>query len=438
MENFTQQGIVDPFERNIVDLLGQGNLPQAEILLRISLEKDPTNAKILNFLGLIAGAINLPEFAIHYFSEAARFAPDWQIPRTNLEAFRKHVSEIKDRLKTNEGETNYASEKYLLIKAWGWGFWSDVSHILGQLLVAEITGRIPVVHWGSNSLFSDGTDVNAFGFYFEALSDASLSDLQKKDFDYWPAKWNHHNLTEDEINKWIGPSARLAGLYFLNRPERVLISDFHTPVKHLQPWIPPAHRLYGLSLDELYRYLVRQYLRPTREIVEKVESFHKQHLASADFIAVHARGSDKVIELKALGDVNTQYQAIIDRCLATYNCHRIFLMTDDSRLLDYFVKLYGNIIITTDCQRTSSVQGIHNQAVPDRRRLGTEVVVDAYIAAKAKAFVGNGASNPSQIVRYLKDWSEGDVYLIGPNMYHMFNTTLHRWQIDPSQMQSRR
>ena len=45
--------------------------------------------------------------------------------------------------------------KYLLIKAWGFGFFSDVNHIIGQLLIAELTGRIPIVYWGKNSLFGE-------------------------------------------------------------------------------------------------------------------------------------------------------------------------------------------------------------------------------------------------------------------------------------------
>ena len=42
---------------------------------------------------------------------------------------------------------------YLLIKSYG--FWSDVEHVIGALLLAEMTGRTPVVHWGGNSYFTD-------------------------------------------------------------------------------------------------------------------------------------------------------------------------------------------------------------------------------------------------------------------------------------------
>lgn len=428
-ESYGQQEIASPFERKIVDLLRRGNLPQAEILSRISLESDPANPKIHNFLGWIASAVNLPQFAIHYFSEAARLAPDWEMPRINMEKVSKHLKEGQDGPAISGLETKHAgkAEQFLLIKAWGYGFWSDVSHVLGQLLVAELTGRIPIVHWGSNSLFGDGTDMNAFEFYFEKVSAIGVGDLQKEDFDFWPPKWNHRNLTEGEINKSVGPFSHVAGLYLLSHPERVIVSDFYTGVIDLRPWIPIGHYLYGLSVDELYRYLVRRYLRPRKVIMDEVDSFYAKHLASQDYIAVHARGSDKFLEMKKLDEVNKQYKEIIDRCLSLYNCHCIFLMTDDSRILDHFVELYGNKIITTDCQRTNSAQGIHYQRVLDRRRLGTEVMVDAYLAAKARAIIGNGFSNASVIVRYLKDWPEGDIYLIGQSLYHTYNIFLYDW-----------
>jgi len=411
-------------------MIRKGNLPQAEIILRGYHEKDPGNPSVLNFLGWIASAVNLPEYAIDYFGRAAERAPTWKLPRINLKMVEKCIADTQGKPGLDMAAMNYANknEKLLLIKAWGYGFWSDVSHVLGQLLVAELAGRTPVVSWGRNSLFGDGATENAFDYYFEALSNVSVHDIQRDNFNYWPPKWNCGNLLEGEVNKWNGPYSRVAGLYLLGRPEKVVVSDFFTSIYDLIPWIPRGHHLYGLSVDDLYLYLVRKYLHPRKEILDAVDCFYKRHLAAHDFIAVHARGSDKALEMNNLDEVNGQYKAIIDQHLASRNYQRIFLMTDDARVLQYFKQAYGNMIITTDCQRTNNATGIHYQTVPDRRRqLGTEVMVDAYLAAHAQAFVGNGFSNPSLIVRYLKDWPSGSVSLIGKNMFHTANTLLHNW-----------
>ena len=423
IENENKQGDEKPAERNISELLRKGNLPQAEILLRIFLERDPNNPEALYLLGKIATEVNLPHFALHYFSEAVKLAPSWQLPQINRDRVSKYLTERQGAGLKSVGAQQ--AEKFLLIKAWGCGFWSDVSHVLGQLLVAELAGRTPIVHWGANSLYGDGTTANAFEFYFETFSEMEVADLQRENFDFWPPKWNKDNLLESAINRFEGPFSRIAGLYLLGREERVVVSDFFTSVFDLKPWIPIGHHLYGLSIDELWLYLVRQYLHPKQEILDVINMFYEKYLVSSDFIAVHARGSDKGKEVTNLYEMNTVYKHAIDQHLSSCNSQRIFLMTDDTVLLDYFKKLYGNKIVTTDCQRTSGTTGLHFLGVSDKRRLGTEVMVDVYLAARANAFVGNGFSNPSRFVRYLKNWPEGTVNLIGLNRFNMPNLFLH-------------
>jgi protein O-GlcNAc transferase len=408
-------------------LLQKGNIPMAELLLRTHLEKQPSDHEAYFQLGRIAAAIKLPQFALQYFNESIRLAPNWQPPLDALKLANKHLAESQ-AIDQTKSEQSKLVENFILIKAWGYGFWSDVSHVLSQLLVAELTGRTPVVHWGTNSLFGDGTSANAFEFYFEPVSKVGITDLQNEEFDIWPPKWNRANLTKPEINKWSGPNSRVSSLYFLGRKERVVVSDFFTSVVDLQPWIPSEHHLYGLTVDELWMYLVRQHLHPKKEVVDAVDRFYEEHIVSPDFLAVHIRGSDKTGEqMWYLDDVNRQYKAIVDRHLSTGNFRQIFLLTDDTRILDYFKQIYGEKIITTDCQRTGSTKGVHYLALQDRRKLGIEVMVDVYLAARARIFIGNGLSNPSRFVRYIKDWPEDAAILLGTNLFHKRNEFIHNW-----------
>ena len=78
-----------------------------------------------------------------------------------------------DTVKTGAAKSVYANA----IKSWGFGFWPNVSQVLGALLLAEATGRVPLVHWGRNSLFGDGSARDAFGHYFEPVSNVTLEDL---------------------------------------------------------------------------------------------------------------------------------------------------------------------------------------------------------------------------------------------------------------------
>jgi hypothetical protein len=409
------------FEKTVIDLLRRGNLAQAEILVRTNVMQFGDTAKALNFLGWIASALDLVDPAAEYFTQAAQAAPAWRLPQINLERLRRSAAEHA------RSAPQDASNRFLLVKAWGYGFWSDVSHVIGQLLIAELTHRTPIVHWGSNSLFGNGTASNAFDVYFDPVSQVTIDDLRSSDLRIWPPKWTHSNLLEGALNQWQGPYSRIAGIYLLEHEEEILVSDFFTSILDLRPWIPRQSPLYGMSVDELHTHFLQKYLRPKPEIIEAVDTFHASRLAAEDYLAVHARGSDKIEEFKNLDALNLEYRQVIDEFRAGHRLRRIFLLTDDSRLQGLFSSWYGGDVISTDCLRTTTSKGIHYQATSDRRQLGREVLIDAYLAVRGKAFVGNGMSNPSLIVHHLKAWPEGTARLIGPNMYHIPNTFLHNW-----------
>src|SRR5262249_51225321 len=151
---------------------------------------------------------------------------------------------------------------HLLIKAWGAGFWSDVDHVLGSLLLAEMTGRTPVVRWGARSLFAEPHDADAWGVYFEPVSAAKPEELTGRGFSYVPAKWNDRSLASDGLNLFRGPGSRLGALHFLNRPEDVAVCDFHVGIRSILPWLRPGHRLHGVPIEEVYRDLLRRHVRP--------------------------------------------------------------------------------------------------------------------------------------------------------------------------------
>ncbi len=419
VERFGDANSSDPFEAAMVRLARRGNVSQAESHIRARLARDPGNARALNMLGWIAAAVGQWSHAARSFESAIAASPSWQSPRGNLERIAHHLSAPPTPA--------VAGERFLLIKAWGYGFWSDVSHVLGQLLVARLSLRTPVVHWGANSLFSPGPESNAWIEFFESVSNTGIESLAQSGFDYWPPKWTRESLGVAELQKFSGPYSRVAGLWLLSRGERVIISDFFTGILDLIPWIPEDHPLRGRSVHDLARMLVREHLRPKTAIVDEVDRFCAAHLPPGGWLAVHARGSDKALEIPQLDKVNRETFARIDARLASNPNWPIFLMTDDARVLANHRARYGERIVTTACSRTGTDQGIHYQKSTDPSQLGREVLVDTLIAARATAFVGNGFSNASVIVRYLKNWPEGDCVLIGPNLFERANPVLHAW-----------
>lgn len=366
--------------RQAAGALRHGELPWAEALCRAVLEKNPDNS-----------------------------------PATAL------LKQIADLVRPTACLTG---ERFILIKSWGKGFWSDVDHVVGGLLLAEMTGRTPVIHWGPNCLFTAPGIDNAWPRYFEAINELAIDSVTGDDQTYFPSKWSASNLCEENLNLWQGPGSRVTNLSFLNRPETVVVADFHVSVAALVPWVETTSPLHGKSPAQLYRHLTQKHLRPQARIVEQVDAFHAKHLTGALYLAVHIRGADKHHEQRALAQINQRYTEQIDR-LAPDTRWKIFLLTDDHSIADAMLSRYGERLIMTHSERSTDAIGVHSRPGEGVRR-GEEVLIDTLLATRADRFVGNGASNVSAAVVHLKDWANDDLVLLAPIRQYRTMPVLYR------------
>lgn len=394
--------------------LAAGNLAASEIVCRDILDVSPQNASALHMLGIIAAQVGAVDHATAYFEAALSAEP-------NNDAFRKNFSLFKNSPRPVRNESPVG--RYLVIKSWGFGFWSDISQVLGSLFLAEITGRTPVVHWGKNSLFGDGSSRDAFELYFDPISNVTLEDIFLLDgADFFPAKWSKANLAHEDVAKWHGSGARAAALYFLNRPEKIVVNDFYIGVVDVAPWTPVNHPMHGKPLDEIYLYLVDKYLRPRMAMQSVCETFFRANLEGAPFAAVHMRGSDKIKEDQNLHATN---HAFLSRLASINPTWRIFLLTDDEQLHTRIKAIYGDRVITTSCQRTNTSIGVHYLPSVNRVQAGIEVMTDAYLALRANQFVGNGRSTVSAMIAVMKKWRSEDCILIGRSLLMERNLFIH-------------
>jgi protein O-GlcNAc transferase len=395
--------------------LAAGNLAASEIVCRDVLDKDARNASALTLLGTIAANIGSPQHAAGYFEGALAADP------TNSEA-RNGLSLLRSGPGQRASEPA-AAPKFLLIKSWGYGFWSDVSQVLGSLLLAEVTGRIPVTHWGKNSLFGGGSTVDAFTHYFEPVSKVTLHDLeQMTGASVFPPKWTSSDLAEENVAKWEGPYSRAAALYFLNRSETIAVSDFYIGVIDVAPWIPDHHPMHSEPLQQIYRYLVNKYLRPTSAVLAACDAFFRTHLEGAPYLALHIRGSDKMLEDK---DLEASCEMLLSAVRSADATWPIFLLTDDVRWCERVKDEFGSRVITTDSQRTSTTTGVHYLPSADRLQVGREVLIDSLLAARADRFVGNGRSNVAGMIALMKDWRPEDCTLLGESLLMQRNLFIH-------------
>ena len=142
-------------------LLAEGSPGAAETIARAALAQRPEDPESWRVLAAVAEAVGERFLAARYAAAAAAVDLGTAAPAAALEA-------------GTGGLPARDPDRFLLIKAWGYGFFSDLDHVLGCLLLAEMTGRTPVTHWGTNSLFRIDSGTDAFRSYFSPLSPQTI------------------------------------------------------------------------------------------------------------------------------------------------------------------------------------------------------------------------------------------------------------------------
>ena len=299
--------------------------------------------------------------------------------------------------------------QYLVIKPWGCGFWGEVDHVMGQLAIAEITGRTPIVDWVEPFQFAVPGIENAWSHYFEPVSKAAMNDVERPDVSFYPPKWELKNIRQGFVNRYEGDFSLFSTLNALSANEDVVVADMYTRMLDILAWVPAGSTLSGLSASDAYRFLFEKYVRPSSPISKEVDRFVAERLRGWKTLAVHLRtpSSDKTRDAAEKRAINgSEYVDHIDRFLSHTDGGRVFLLTDFQPAVVQFATRYGSRLIHREATRLEHI-GQTDLSI-DRRRdgaaLGVEVALDVWTAVKCDQFLGDGASGVSSAIYHLKRW----------------------------------
>jgi hypothetical protein len=310
--------------------------------------------------------------------------------------------------------------RFLVILPWRQGFWSEVDHALGQLLLAEITGRTPVIYWGPGCLYRPRglrAEQSAWDLFFEPVSGGKperiLPGMRFPGTGVFPRRFVGIGIQQTCDPMQTAPDEPRGALEYLGRDEPIVVADHYTGIAQLLAWVPRDHRLRGVGLIDAYRDLAARYLRPVSQVRNRVEKFAAQHLGPRPVFALHLRTTDKLTEDPALGEALHESLDLTARRLATDPDSRLFVLTDSPKPLEDLRRLLGGRAIATEAVRHHGPGGLHFMGHPDPSRLGLEVMVDTYLAARCDAFVGQHTSNIGWFVQALRIWEPGACTLVG-------------------------
>lgn len=382
------------------------NFSAAELLSRHLIDQAPRQPEGYDLLGMVLGSLGHRQKAIDAFQKALILDPKFRPAQENIYS----AAAMPDLPKLPPGP------RYLVLKSWGFGFWTDVANVLAGLLLAEISQRTPVTHWGSNSRFGDDSGGDAFLHFFEPVSDVTLASLAEGDERaIFPPKWSRENLLMEDKDRWNPSIPRLGGIYYIHRPEPIAVSDHFIGVSDLLPWIPRDHAMHGMPLDEVWRYLVDKYLKPVAALRGAVEAFASQHLNGA-VQAVNVPGSEKQLES---ADVEQANRELHERLATLDAATRILLLTDDARSVEEYRARYGERLLLPSEARAAVAVG------DDRVTMGRESVVDAYLAMRCSSFLGHGGSYVSAMISVLKNWPPQACTILGAHAFNQRNAYVY-------------
>lgn len=370
--------------------LHEGDLSRGNRLLQRLHAAGHADAASHQMLAVIATELGLFGHAEHHVAEARRLAPP---PR--------------------------AGARYLLIRAWGAGFWADVLHTVHGLALAEASRRVPVIYWGRECRYrSPGVD-DAWRLYFEPVSSVTARDLTRGRRSFFPPKWTAENLRFQRVNKDQGEWGATSGLYLLNRTEDVTVFDFFTELDDLAPWFAPGHPLAAADPEPALGELYRRHLRLKPDLAAEVGRLEAELLRGRPHIAVHYRtqGIPKILESVDKQALHPDaFIETIERFLEDHGDGGVYLMTDYAPAVGFFRERFGERLACREVTRVDShdQHSVEIHLQHDGVALARDVILDSYLAARCEAFVGDGASGVSQAITRLKAWPADRVTLFRP------------------------
>ncbi|MDR2889618.1 MAG: hypothetical protein LBV33_07250 [Lachnospiraceae bacterium] len=280
--------------------------------------------------------------------------------------------------KENYSEKNYPITKrpifYIIRRgAPDVGIFSCILTFLSHIRYAETKGYIPIIdmmHFDNEYIYNDSKEfgnVNAWEYYFKQPGNCSTNE--------------QYSLREAYLNKKAILST--GEFCFGYEPSVQFLDSVATPDTHI--W---------KTLWERYRVLNDA----TANHIEEV--YHTMFSVDDRVMGVLCRGSDYFWHESVQGNETGKITLVLDRVDAAvkeYHCNKIFLMTEDSDILEKFKDRFGKILYFLDDERVSSDTQDFLGDVWKRKRIdlyqkGLNYITGFYIITKCRWFIGTKTS----------------------------------------------
>lgn len=255
------------------------------------------------------------------------------------------------------------------------GFFAVYRLLLELFYLADVCGMVPVVKYKKDFLYSEG-DRNAFEYYF--MQPCGINIVQAKNsYNVVKAKRLHNNMVQLVFNGRCG--------------------------------VYDAKPLYIRQMAEMQK----KYIKLQPKIKEYIDNGIDCLIGGANVLGVHIRGTDfkKNYNIHPRYIEEEQYIEEIKRQLACQKWDKVFLATDDEKILKKCRNVFGNkIIFYKDVFRSKTEKSVAFSDIERKNHkymLGVEVLRDAYTLAACNGLIA-GISQVSICARIIRTAAFGE------------------------------
>jgi len=271
--------------------------------------------------------------------------------------------------------------RVLIIKAKG-GFGNRMLSAATGVVIAELTGRIPVIDWRDGMYAPRG--INVYPLLFEdpvGVDPAGYDHCRQVAPPIWSGRLAQHPV---DIVEQFFPDKHSSPFVYrrlsvdLAKPtveEDVAVFWSYLPkMARVRRLSQRSNQFRGLSNDEIVQSVLQRHFRPNQRIGQSVQAITDR--AREPFIGVHVRYTDRKVPLAR---VDRALVALRDR----YPDAPVFLATDSGQVEERIIGRFSDVF-TIDKQFAIGSASLHDEATfDDPLREAENALIDMWALSRA-------------------------------------------------------
>lgn len=314
------------------------------------------------------------------------------------------------------------NEKYIIVKGIA-GIANRILTILNAMIYAEVTNRKLFIDWG------DGVYSNEKINIFDNLFDCSVAEKEikiKKDSTVLPIIWKN-NIKKDVITlfnentlwrKYNSEEIKKKYSIDISKTdigEDILIFvDYMFNFKKIENYLDKIPNSWPKDSEGIQKFLLKNNIKPSIDISRKINEFKINNFTD-NTVGVHVRYTDnmKKVHRKYMGVDIDSYFPVINEILKKKPESKIFLSTDNKKVIELFKEKYTNLIFTNkffpdDCVAIHSVKNF------DKLKIAEEAIIDLYLLSLCDQLIYSSGSSYGSLSLLLSNIEKDNTFDLNP------------------------